>query len=371
MSAAQYKQTNPFTPIFGKVPAVMAGREAIIQDMIDALEGNGSSPDLCSIFTGARGTGKTALLTYLGFRAEQAGWIVASTTAGEGMLEDLLQRARAASAHLIDQSSRAKLTGVSIANIGGVTWASDVPSPENWRTAMVGVLDALAETDTGILFSVDEVDASLEEMAQLASVFQLFVRENRKVALIMAGLPYQVSALLSGKTTSFLRRAARHELGSIPAYEIKEAFRLTVEEGGKEIDSNALAMACDAAGGFPFMFQLVGYRSWNAARDSEIIGCDAVSKGIEIAKEELASRVYDATVAELSRGDLEFLEAMRCEGSTTRDEVIAATKRPGNWASRYRRRMLEAGVIDEPRPGEYRFALPGFGEYLKKGGNRE
>ena len=67
--ATQYAQTNPFTPIFGKVPAVMAGLEGIIGDMIDAFESNGSSPDLCSIFTGARGTGKTALLTYLGYRA--------------------------------------------------------------------------------------------------------------------------------------------------------------------------------------------------------------------------------------------------------------------------------------------------------------
>ena len=73
MSAATaYNQMNPFTPMFGKVPAYMAGRELIIENMVQAFDVAGSNPDLCSIFVGARGTGKTALLTYLGHRAEQA-----------------------------------------------------------------------------------------------------------------------------------------------------------------------------------------------------------------------------------------------------------------------------------------------------------
>ena len=348
----QYAQTNPFTPVFGKVPAVMAGRENIIADMVDAFEGNGSSPDLCSIFTGVRGTGKTALLTYLGYRAQQAGWIVADTVASKGMLEDLLQRVRASAAHLVDTKPKAKLKSVTISQLGGISWDTPDGQQDNWRTQITALLDELAKTDTGIVFSVDEVNGNLDEMVQLVSTFQLLVRESRKVALLMAGLPFQVSSLLSGKTTSFLRRAARHELGSIPAYEVKEAFRLTVEEGGKKIPSDALQAAADAIDGFPFMFQLVGYRSWNASRDSEEISSESVGKGIEIATEELAARVYDATLAELSRGDIEFLLAMNPDGTPTeRDAIMERTGRNGNWTSTYRRRLLEAGVLAEPRQG--------------------
>lgn len=118
------------------------------------------------------------------------------------------------------------------------------------------ILDQLNEANTGLVISVDEIDPSIPEMVELVTTYQHFVRENKKVALIMAGLPYKVSALLSGKTTSFLRRAARHNLGSIPDYEVKEAFRLTVEDGGKRIDDDALDLAASAIGGFPFMFQL-------------------------------------------------------------------------------------------------------------------
>lgn len=365
MSAAQYKQSNPFTPSFGKIPAVMAGREAIIDDMLDAFDSNGSSPDLCSIFTGARGTGKTALLTYLGNRARQAGWIVAETVAGEGMLEDLLQQAANSASHLIAASPKKKLKSISIAPVGSIEW-DEVPSTEaNWRMRVSRLLDELAKTETGIVFSVDEVNGSLDEMVQLVSTYQLFVRENRKVALLMAGLPFHVSTLLAGKTTSFLRRATQHNLGSIPSYEVKEAFRLTVEEGGKEVTTEALASAADVINGFPFMFQLVGYRSWNAARNEMTIDEVAVKKGAEIAKEELSQKIYDATFAELSEGDLVFLNAMtRTQSMTSRSEIAQRTGKTTNWISTYRKRLLEAGVIEEPRRGMYAFALPGFGEYL-------
>ena len=157
------------------------------------------------------------------------------------------------------------------------------------------------------------------------------------------------------------------ELGSIPSYEVKEAFRLTVEDGGKEISIGALNVAADAIAGFPFMFQLVGYRSWNAARNANEITVDAVRKGIEIAQEELASRIYDATLAELSRGDLEFLSAMnRNDKTTRREEIMQRTGRSSNWVSAYRRRLLEAGVLTELRQGLYSFSLPGFGEYIDK-----
>jgi len=223
------------------------------------------------------------------------------------------------------------------------------------------ILDQLNEANTGLVISVDEIDPSIPEMVELVTTYQHFVRENRKVALIMAGLPYKVSALLSGKTTSFLRRAARHNLGSIPDYEVKEAFRLTVEDGGKRIDDDALDLAASAIGGFPFMFQLVGYRSWNAARKERIISVEHVRQGSQIAKEEFDSRVLEATYAELSKGDISFLQTMNEEGETSRAEVAERAGKKPAWVSTYKKRLLEAGVIEEPSPGVFEYALPGMG----------
>ena len=157
MASAQAFVPNPFTPAFGKVPAFMAGREQITEDMVQAFAGEGGDPNLCSIFVGARGTGKTALLTYLGQQAAQQGWVVANVSAQEGMLDDVLQRVREAAAHLVDDAPKRRLTGIGIASLGSASWENEPASGANWRTRMNGLFDQLAEADAGIVITVDEV----------------------------------------------------------------------------------------------------------------------------------------------------------------------------------------------------------------------
>ena len=50
-------------------------------------------------------------------------------------------------------------------------------------------------------------------------------------------------------------------MGPIASYDVEEAFRLTVDSGGKRIDDDALAEAVRKIDGFPYMLQLVGYRA--------------------------------------------------------------------------------------------------------------
>lgn len=290
---------NPFTPRFGRVPSHMAGRGDIIESLVEAFEGDLNNPDLTSIFIGARGTGKTALLSYLGLEAEQRGWITADVSAVPGMLEDIYQQALSAAAHIIGPPPSKRVNQIRVSGVGGISWDNDAHD-ENWRTRMSAFLDELEKANAGFLITVDEVDPKVEEMNLLAATYQHFVREDRKVALLMAGLPSNVSDLVSGRRTSFLRRASQHDLGSIPDYEVEEAFRLTVVDGGKRIGQPALDVAVKAIGGFPFMFQLVGFRAWNASGSSTEISEDDVSHGVKLAQEELKSKVFDATYAELS-----------------------------------------------------------------------
>ena len=367
MTLEEALRANPFTPVFGKVPPFMAGCESIIDAVVSAFESSGNSPDLCSIFVGARGTGKTALLTYLSNEAERLGWVTANVTAEDGMLEDVLQRCRESAAHLLPAPSKRRLTGIDLAPLGGASWEYLDGEPSNWRTRMNALLDALAERDTGLLITVDEVNPNLDEMIRLVTAYQHFVREGRNVALLMAGLPHRVSALLSGASTSFLRRAARHNLGPVPSYEVEESLRLTVESGGRDIENNALSEAVDAIDGFPFMMQLVGYRSWNAAGTNNTIGVDAVKRGVGLARKELADRIFEATMAELSKGDVAFLRAMaKDDGPTLRGDLTKRLNRSSSYVSTYKKRLLEAGLIEEPERGILRFALPGFRTYLRE-----
>lgn len=156
-----------------------------------------------------------------------------------GMLDDIEIRARKAAAHLIEGRGKVRVSSVGIPQVVELSFDGEGVR-ENWRSRMEHVLDALDECGVGLLITMDEIDVSLDEMIQLAVVYQHFAREERRVALLMAGLPSNVSSLISNKTVSFLRRAEMVHLGGIDDFDIEEAFRKTVEDGGRVISAAAV-----------------------------------------------------------------------------------------------------------------------------------
>ena len=268
---------NPFTPTFGSVPPFLAGREHILRDINRGFINGPGDPNLSTIFTGARGTGKTALLSLLSETALEHGWIAANVSAMPGMLEDIIERTKEAADSYLSQP-HARINGVQIGPVG-IDWTYAQEAQGNWRTRMNGIFKQLEKHDIGLLITIDEVTVDLEEMLQFASVYQHFVREGKKVALLMAGLPYKVSALLRNDSVSFLRRSQYHQLGRITDVEIANAFRKTVEAVGRSITPEALEDAVKAVDGFPYMMQLVGYRTWDVSENSPQISASDVQQG--------------------------------------------------------------------------------------------
>lgn len=114
---------------------------------------------------------------------------------------------------------------------------------------MSDLLEQLDVTGNGLLITVDEVDPTLDEMVELAAVYQHFVREGRKVALLMAGLPSNISSPLSDKTVSFLRRAQSYRLDRVSDYEVESAFVKTIRDYGRDAEPEGIAIAVKAIGG--------------------------------------------------------------------------------------------------------------------------
>lgn len=358
---------NPFTPSFGRVPPFMAGREHLLHDIESALDTDGNDPNLCTIFVGARGTGKTALLSYFAQEALTRGWITANTSAAPGMLEDILERAADTADAFIERESTTRLRSVSIGQIFGAEWEYRDTASGNWRTRMNKLLDALAEHDLGLLITVDEVNANEQEMLHLASVFQHFIRENRKVALLMAGLPSHVSALVSGESVSFLRRARTRRLGRLSDSEVATALRKTIEANGRSITDDAQQSAVEAICGFPYMLQVVGFRLWAANPSAKRIDNSDASEALPLAQADLEEGVLEATYRELSDGDLRFLVAMlEDEGESLLKDIAERIKQTTSYARVYKRRLIEQGIIGEERRGRVAFELPFFREYLAR-----
>lgn len=356
---------NLFTPNFGQVPFFLAGREEVVGDITRALDNTPGDPNQTTILIGSRGTGKTALLRTMADEANQRGWIAVNVACSPGLLEDVEQQAMRNAASFLEKKEGMRLKGLSLASIIGVQWEYQEGMSPNWRSRMTDILESLSEHDLGLFITIDEVDPSLDEMIQLATVYQLLASEGRKIALLMAGLPHQVSLLLANKAVSFLRRSAQCYLGNISDEDVEVAFRATVDASGKEIDDSALHDAVAAIGGFPYMLQLVGFRSWQVTGNAATIEDKAVACGAHLAEKDMRSRVLKSTLDELSDTDLEFLRAMLdADGPVDAPFVAQTLGKSSGHISIYRKRLLDQGAIMPVGRGRFDFALPGLREYL-------
>ena len=361
-------EKNPFTPGFGQVPPFLAGRSYVVQNVVDAFENGPRDPNLTTIFTGARGTGKTTLLTLLADKGRERGWVTARVSAVPGMLEEILQQAMRSAGKLEDKHSGIRLTSIDVGPVSAA-WeyrdGSAVQAVPTWRTRLETLLDELEGKGLGLIISVDELQADFDEMVQLASTYQHLVGERRRVSLLMAGLPYQVSRVLNDKSISFLRRASRCQLGRIADADIRTALAETVERGGKQIEPDALDAAVAAIGGFPFLMQLVGYRMWTQA-EGDVIDIAAAQRGVERAREEMRSNILEVTYDELSEGDLSFVEAMlEDDGPSRISDIRERMGKSTGYVAQYRRRLLEEGVIGERGRGLVDFELPGWRDFAR------
>ena len=181
----------------------------------------------------------------------------------------------------------------------------------------------------------------------------------------MAGLPHAVTSLPSGRSASVLRRAARFEPQAPSDYEVEEALIRTMGDGGKSFEPDALEAAIGAIRGFPFMLQLVGCRAWRMAGHSGIVDISSVNAAAGIARKELDQRVYEAVWFELSEADKSFLLAMTKDPEVTRQaDLPGRLNKASGHVSRYKKRLLQQGIIQERSKGLLEFCLPGFKEHL-------
>lgn len=360
------RERNPFTPTFGMVPRFLAGRDKLLDEMAEAFEDGLGNPNLSTMLIGARGTGKTAVLSCIADEAQSRGWIAVNVVASEGMLEDIVQQAGRLAAHLVDPGSDKRLSGLGVGQILNLEWVFREPESANWRSRMDAILEKLEERDVGLLITVDEVRVDVEELIHLVSTYQLFVREGKKVALVMAGLPSNATDLIDDERVTFLRRARQQRLGRIGDAEVARAFRKTIESAGKTIEEDALQLAVEASAGFAYMMQLVGYFAWAESNGSPVVTRQHAEQGIERARDDFRHGVLDATYREMSQGDREFVMAMLPDSNDSRLADVASRMGKGsNYASTYKKRLLRQGVIAENVDSTFRFEMPFMREYLE------
>ncbi|SFT52348.1 ATP-binding protein [Arthrobacter sp. ov118] len=357
---------NPFRPTAGATPPDLVGRGGVLDEFAYGLRIGSGAPGLLTIFTGARGIGKTVMLGAAEDLALNNGWAVVSETATGGFVGRIGESMRRITNDLGDGPTGRRVTAVSVAGFS-VTTQLAPEEQVDWRARGVALLRLLAQRGTGLIITVDEIHAAdRAELSQLAADVQHFIREGLPVGLIFAGLPAAVSDLLNEGVATFLRRADRIDLHAASITEVERSFTETFAGAGMTLTAELAKAAAEATGGYPFLIQLVGYFLWQEA-ESAPQGLDsaATARAVAAARRRNERVVIEAALSTASGRDRDFLQAMSEDpGASSTTDIGRRTGMRPNAVGNYRTRLIDAGLIEPAGYGLVDFAIPGLREYM-------
>jgi len=359
---------NPFKPSFGTQPPILVGRDSIIEDFRYGLRSGPGDPFRFIVFTGARGTGKSVMLSELGTVAASEGLICVRVNSGNNLLKQIVDRLLVEASELLDKPGF-RLTGVNLPIVGGgITLEHEAAYEYGWSVQFEQLVKQLNSLGTGLYLALDEIHYSgIEQLRELFASIQTLISLEQNLAVAVAGLPHAVSDVLNDEVLTFLSRATQHTLAEVPIPEVTKALKQTINDNGRAISTVDLQTAAESSFGYPFMIQLVGYYCWIQNEKRKTISSGDVEEGIATAKRRLGSTIHSVTLKDLSRVDKTYLAYMASGETPVSSTEIA--QRMGvsiSYASQYRRRLIAAGVIEPYAHGQVDFAVPYLKDYLQE-----
>lgn len=360
---------NPFRPTAGATPPEVIGRAGLLDEFDYGLGLGSGAPGLLSIFTGARGIGKTVMLGAAHDIAREHGWAVISETAQGLFMGRLGESMRRLAEEFGDgPEPRRRLTGATVAGFG-LTSALTPERQVDWRTLGESLLRTLDGHGTGLVITVDEIHAADRgELAALAANVQHFIQDRLPIGLVFAGLPSAVSDLLNEGVATFLRRADKIDLHAAAVRDVEASYLQVFEAAGFTIAPDLVRRSAAATEGYPFLIQLVGYFLWREAEKHDgHLDAAAVDRAVAAAGRRNERVVIEAALAVVSAKDLDFLHAMaKDHGPSVAGDIGRRIGAKTNLVANYRTRLLEEGLIEPAGHGKVDFAIPGLREYLQK-----
>jgi hypothetical protein len=357
-----------FVPAFGNRPEHIVGRDAIIDSFIDGLSKPVGHKQRATLVLGQRGMGKTALLLEIFERAKAKGFVVARVAASQDMLNDIIEYIQIDGARYADEA-KPPVKGFSVGAVGfsfGLTFNDRTREDYGFRVKLDLLCEKLNGLGHGVLLLIDEVQSNSAEMRTLTTTYQHLVGSDRNIAIMMAGLPNAISAVLNDKVLTFLNRAHKVHLGPLSLEDVRAYYAQVFAKLNKSIDDQTLDDAVRASRGYPYLLQLIGYYLLEYCGDSNVIEPIHARRATASARAELVENIFQPSLGPLSDVDRAFIDAMALDDGVTK--IADMRVRMGvsaQYVQTYRARLLDAGVIDSPRIGEVEFAIPYLKEYLR------
>jgi DNA-binding IscR family transcriptional regulator len=126
--------------------------------------------------------------------------------------------------------------------------------------------------------------------------------------------------------------------------------------------------AVEISQGFPYLMQLVGHYITVYANDCGKISQSSFESALKAANDDFENGLCKTTLNALSEKDVAFLSALAemPDDSVKISALREKMKIRPDYAQQYKKRLLDAGVIEQPRRGEVSFTMPLLKEYLQK-----
>lgn len=340
---------NPFTLSFGQKPLQYISRIAQTNQIIDNFKAEHPSTPIYMI-TGVRGSGKTVMMTSIANEIKKNdNWIVIELNPLRDMLQSLAAKLYSIP-QLHDLFLKAKLDfsafglGISIENASPVTDIEDVLSH---------MLEHINRCGKRLLITVDEAVNS-DNIKIFASSFQIFVRDNLPIYLLMTGLYENIYELQNDKSLTFLYRAPKITLEPLNYTAIRKNYMDIFNISADDAEKMTLLTK-----GYPFAFQVLGYLYWEYRNNKSI---DDILPEYD---QYLQEYVYEKIWSELSSQDRDVLTVISsCDSDRVKD-IREKLGMNSQQFSVYRDRLKRKGVINTQEYGRISISLPRFAEFVQ------
>lgn len=339
------KRNNPFTLTFGKQPNTQISRFENISNIMDMFSAENPVSQTCLI-EGIRGSGKTVLMTTVCHQlAEEDDWIIVHLNPAMELLRELAWRLSEA----CKKVPRLLRKGFQLSIAGTGFGISGEEVSQDYVGIIEDILKQVKTKNKRVLITIDEVQHS-QEMRIFASQFQIFIREDYPLYLIMTGLYENLHEIQNDPALTFLLRAPKVKMEPLSLLQIRNQYRKVFEA-----DDRTVAELAGLTRGYAFAFQALGSVFWNSGKkkvDEEMLETfDAM----------LDDYVYKKIWEGLTSKDREIILAMREPETSVRDICNRIAMSSSTFAH-YRDKLIRQGILQASSHGMVALSLPRFVE---------
>lgn len=296
------------------------------------------------LIEGVRGSGKTVLMTSITNElSRNKDWIVVDLNSTQNLINDFAMR-------LVDSCKKIPdffKQGFNISVAGFGIGISGNDSPHDSVSIIENILISLKKHKKKVIITIDEVMHD-DNMRHFASQFQIFIRKDYPVFLLMTGLYENIYAIQNDPALTFLLRTPKISIEPLSLLQITKQYAKIFK-----IDEEQAGNLARLTKGYAFAFQALGLLYYEHHDEMEL---DEILLKLD---DMLDDFVYKKIWSSLSRQDKDVVLAINGEETKVSD-ICSKTGMTSAVFSRYRDRLIKRGIIFSTGHGYVSLALPRF-----------